>query len=380
MKNDEIRSGMSYILIVDDNPADIKALKFLLSAEQLPIKSVTNGGDALSLIHSEPPELILLDISLPTMNGIEICNWIKSNTPTQDVPVIFLTAHADYEMKEKAFEAGAQDYITKPFHDGETLARVRNQLRIRESFRQTQEYHLHETLYLKNLIQIKDDFISTTTHDLKHPLSVFSTAVYLIRRLGPEKWDRVLEQLDSIERSLITMKQLVTDVLDLAQLESQIPNIQNVNLNRSILDAISELEPLAHKKQMRIQFETSLSDLAVKADPAHLSRILINILSNAIKYSSSGSNVSIRIVLDTEKEFAKIAIKDQGYGIAEDELEKIFNRFYRCNDNSHRKESGTGLGLSIVKSLIGQNSGEIHVASQVGAGSTFTLGFMMVES
>jgi len=366
---------MGYILIVDDNSSDIEILRVLLNSEGYSVKSSVKANDAYKLIDVSLPDLILLDISMPDMDGFEVCKYLKSKDLTKDTPIIFLTGHTDYEMKKRAFEAGAQDYITKPIHSGETLARIRSQLYIQESFRRIQEYHEQETRYLKRLLEIKTDFIATTTHDLKNPLSIVSNSIYMIRKFGREDWSLVFRHVDTIEHALNTMKQLVTSVLDLAQSESEPLDIQDVDIIESIMNAIFNVRLLAEKKDITIVFTEPPGTFLIKVDKVQISRIIVNILSNAIKYSPPYSQVFVEINADLLNQHINIYIRDEGYGIPKDDLDKIFDRFYRAHTIQQLDEGGTGLGLSIVKSLMERNNGDVKVISQLGSGSTFILTF-----
>ena len=366
--------GNVCILIIDDNPIDVELLSMMLGDEGYCIEAIKDSQIAVESIAGNPPEIILLDINMPKVNGIEICRQVKNNPELRHIPIIFLSAFDDIETKEEGFAAGAEDYVTKPFHPEEVLARVRTQLRIRESVRQLELYHVRERAYLESLLAIRDDFITTTTHDLKNPLSLINVSVDLIRRYGPDNWDKVLQRLALIAEAVSDMSQLVGDILDLAHLEASASLIMTrFDLRRIVENAVSSIEHLAQQKGIDLRVDVPVSDVLIMGDSAKLSRVFENLLSNAIKYSPRNTSVLVLMREEEEKHLVEVQIRDQGYGIPGDEMDKIFNRFYRIGDEKHMCEKGTGLGLAIVKTIVEQHGGRILVESEPGKGSTFSV-------
>jgi signal transduction histidine kinase len=376
------------ILIVDDTPANLQLLAQMLSEQGYKIRMAQDGTMALLSVESSPPDLILLDIMMPQLNGYEVCSKLKASSQTKDIPIIFISALNEVFDKLKAFEVGGVDYITKPFQPPEVLARVEHQLHIRRLTQQLseqnallqQEVHRREIAEAEvrkslskeqELNQLKSYFVSMVSHEFRNPLTTILGFAELIidfdQQLTSEKRQEYLRQ---IKESTRRMTALLNDVLTIGQAEAG-----KLEFNPEPLDVeefcghlVEELK-LGNSLQHIIAFSRPSQLTKGCMDKNLLRQILTNLLSNAIKYSSEGSTITFDLVCQDGE--AIFHIKDEGIGISLEDQQRLFESFQRGSNVG--KISGTGLGLTIVKKAVDLHGGQIAVKSEVGVGTTFSV-------
>jgi two-component system, sensor histidine kinase and response regulator len=376
------------ILIVDDTPANLQLLAVMLSKQGYKVRMAQDGTMALMSIQSSPPDLILLDIMMPELNGYEVCSRLKASSQTKEIPVIFISALNEVFDKVKAFEVGGVDYITKPFQAQEVLARVEHQLHIRRLSQQLlernallqQEVHRREMAEAEvrkalskeqELNQLKSYFVSMVSHEFRNPLSTILCFAEFLRdfsqQLSEEKKQKHLRQ---IEESARRMTALLNDVLSIGQAEAGKLefNPEPLDVEEFCGDLVEEIK-LGNSAQHRIAFSNPSQLTKACMDKNLLRQILTNLLSNAIKYSPEGSTVILDLVCQDEK--AIFHIKDEGIGISPEDQQRLFESFQRGSNVG--KISGTGLGLTIVKKAVDLHGGQIAVKSEVGVGTTFSV-------
>ena len=383
------------ILIVDDTPANLQLLAQMLSEQGYKVRMAQDGTMALLSVESSPPDLILLDIMMPELNGYEVCSKLKASSFTKDIPIIFISALNEVFDKVKAFEVGGVDYITKPFQAQEVLARVEHQLHIRRLTQQLleqnallqQEVHRREIAEAEvrkslskeqELNQLKSYFVSMVSHEFRNPLTTILGFAELIRdfdqQLTSEKRQAYLRQ---IQESARRMTALLNDVLSIGQAEAG-----KLEVNPEPLDVeefcghlVEELK-LGNSVQHIIAFSRPSQLTKACMDKNLLRQILTNLLSNAIKYSPEGSAVTFDLICQDEK--AIFDIKDEGIGISPEDQQRLFESFQRGSNVG--KISGTGLGLTIVKKAVDLHGGQIAVKSEVGVGTTFSVAIPLNNS
>jgi two-component system, sensor histidine kinase and response regulator len=362
-----------YILIVDDVIENVEVLIRILNREGYEISIAQDGQSALDQVATARPDLILLDVMMPGgMDGFEVCERLKGNPATRDIPVIFVTALANTVYIIRGFEVGAVDFITKPFRAKEVMARVNTHLTIQ---RQKQEIHRlreQDRIYFQKLTEIKDDVMRMTSHDLKNPLNNVKTAVHLLRRHGQLDDDTGREYLDILEASAAQMQNLISGVLDLAKIETgQALNLRQTPLIPFLEENLRVFQLSAQDKDIVLIYEPPAREIDIYIDTERMAQVLQNLISNAIKYTSGGGKVTLRARIDDD--IVRIDVADTGIGIPEDAIPHLFEKFYRVQNGEHLQIEGTGLGLSIVQSIVTQHHGEIKVESALGEGTTFSV-------
>jgi two-component system, sensor histidine kinase and response regulator len=373
------------ILVVDDEPNNLRVLSTILNKRGYKVQKAICGNLALKAAIASPPDLILLDIIMPKINGYEVCKKLKSLENTKEIPVIFLSALDQTTDKVKAFELGGVDYITKPFQVEEVLARIENQLTIRKLQNKLQQQNdrlQREIEARKQAEEKKDELISIVSHELRTPLACIRTALELLStgHYGVLK-DRGNQFIDIALTNSDRLLRLLNDLLDLERIEAGIDMTcrENCNIADLMEQAADSLQAMAEQAEVTI----SVSTIPVKryVNPDHIIQVLTNLLSNAIKFSSPGSTVWLKAQLPATPEENKesnpqsqeltIEVKDRGRGIPSDKLESIFGRFEQVYPSDSHQKGGSGLGLAICRSIVEQYGGKIWVESSLGGGSTF---------
>ncbi len=355
------------ILVVDDDAKDVKTIVMILKPEGYFIESVNSGEKALDFLKTGRPDLILLDIIMPGIDGFELCKQIKNDPRINDIPLMFLSARYDYKDVVKGFELGAVDYITKPFNALELTLRVKSQLTLRS----TQQR-------LKAINQSKDDLLSVLSHDLRNPLISIQSGLKLLYQRTPEKnkeWQQIYDHMSRVSSSAF---HLLNTILDWSktQMSTLEENPQEYDL-KDIVNNVTQLyQGTADLCNVKI-----ISDIAsqkITVDKEMFSIILRNLLSNAIKYTESGGK--IRISAENNAKHKSITVSDTGAGMSSELLNKVMAFDAFGSDVKSSDEFSMGFGLSLCKVYVKRIGGQISAESQLGKGTqvTFTVP-MLVE-
>jgi signal transduction histidine kinase len=344
-----------HILVVDDSHENLILLETILNGEGYTTSLAGDGKAALIAVAAAQPDLVLLDVHMPVMDGYTVCQALKADPATRDVPVIFISSSDETLNKVRAFEVGGIDYVTKPLHLEELLARANAHIRLYRSQRE------------------KDRFLRTLSHDLKNPINLITGAVELLRDTRkPVNGEQREQLLDIIDRKAKFMEELVNDLLDLARIEAGAPpNLVEAALNDILESTLHGFDILANRKRIALFALLPSREVKVYADPMHLSRAFSNLLTNALKYTPEGGQVKLEVRIEGAS--ANILVIDTGLGIPEEDIPRLFEPFFRGTQSKHVQEEGTGLGLAIAHAIIKQHGGSISVESRVGEGSTFTV-------
>jgi len=336
------------ILIVDDTPENLTVLRQILTQNDYRVRPAIGGDAALRTIQADQPDLILLDIVMPGMDGYEVSRRLKADEKTRDIPIIFISALTEIDDKMRAFAEGGVDYITKPFQNEEVLARVRTQMVIREK---------NDTIRRQYAEQ--QELLHVLCHDLANPLgSVLSTLEIL----------DAPEEFKGLKSALMAATQNGLDIIGLVR------QLRQFEVNKSELKLKSVfLAVLIKESELILNNQLTAKNITLKVDvPADLTvrvetisfvnSVLNNLLTNAIKFSYSGSSVDISAQRKNEQ--AVLTIQDRGIGIPSDILADLFIIGQCTQRAGTEKESGTGFGMPLVKKFIRAYGGDIQVQSQ----------------
>ncbi|WP_024953552.1 ATP-binding response regulator [Sulfurospirillum arcachonense] len=337
------------VLLIDDKVENLKYLSNILE-KQYDIRASTNSQSAINAAKLLIPDIILLDINMPIIDGFEVCKLLKNEKKLKEIPIIFISAFDDITHKIEAFENGGVDYITKPFEPKEVLARIKTQLDIFNSQR-----------IITNLLKQQDLFIKKIMHEMNTPMSIISlNADSLERKIGPAI------EFESIKASVKTLSSIYGDLSYMIKKESRVYEKKNINLFNFISTRIIFFDEIATIKNINIDYEFT-HEFDIHVNEYELERIIDNALSNAIKYSKENSNINIFIGLEENKYV--LQIKDTGVGI--ENPDEIFLPYYQQSSNN----SGLGLGLTIVKEICDKYDIKISINTKKDVGTTFIYDF-----
>lgn len=362
----------SKILVVDDTPANVLLLVRMLTERGYDPCPVLSGELALQSARAEPPDLILLDVTMPGMNGYEVCAHLKIDPALKDIPVIFISALSETIDKTKAFEAGGVDYVTKPFQFEEVEARIHTHLTLRrlQFLLEQQNLQLHQNYdQLRRLETLRDNLTNMVIHDMRSPLMVVSGSYEIIiaeqKTLSPTQ----REFADMGQAACHQLIEMATSLLDISRMEAG-----KMPLNRTPCDiraiaqnAADSLTVLAREKTLTLDV-TGVPAIA-EADRDITGRIFVNLLGNAIKCSPSGGIITAEVCSNGET--VRVTITDHGHGIPPEYQQKIFEKFGQVESRTENRKYSTGLGLTFCKLAVEAHGGHIGVESEVGKGSAF---------
>ncbi len=345
------------ILIVDDEDDLRELLRYNLEKENYKTAAARNGKEAIDSMQHHIPDLILLDVMMPGLDGWEVCRIVKKNTAWKYIPIIMLTALTDEKDRITGLTLGADDYMSKPFSLSELLLKVRKNLEHRSILKELQTSEREKETSLRYFIHEMGNSLTT--------ISGFSSLA--IKKNGEQR------HLKMINTIAMHAESLLRDASLLSQLEkdhNSLP-LESINITAIAEEVIDFFDEQAKRKNIEILAMQKSHPIMIKANKTAVRQVLVNILSNAIKYSKKSGNVWVNF--ETTGNCTNITIKDDGCGISRDEIPRIFDKFYRAAGSESVK--GAGLGLYIVKLLTESMRGKITVSSMPGSGSTFILTF-----
>ena len=402
MKDQQRTTSDMNILIVDDTPDNLRILVGLLSEQGYLVRPAASGSQALNAVREKQPDLILLDVKMPGMDGYEVCERLKAAERTRDIPVIFISALGEIEDKVRGFEVGGVDYITKPFQAKEVLARVRTHVALRTLQQQlehnntelhqeidrrehaeeelrvlndhlevTNQQLQHANRQLQEANASKDKFFSIIAHDLRSPFTgLIGLTEAIIEDFERYSQDRVKTLLSRLHKDSKTVYNLLTNLLQWSRLQ------------RGLMDCEPETDPLAtivrqnmdllraQAERKQITLENQVADeTMVYADPRMLNGVIRNLLSNALKFTQPGG--TIEVSAQSQEHTVEITVSDTGIGMDQTRLNNLFRIDAKTSRSGTADEEGTGLGLILCKEFVEKNGGAIRVESEVDKGSRF---------
>ena len=353
------------ILIIDDEPNNILALTSILE-EDYSVYALADSTEAVDTVKTEMPDLILLDIIMPDMDGYDVITKLKASDKTKDIPVIFITGLTGIEAQEKGFLLGAADYISKPFHPMVVKMRVQNQVNI---------YMKLALNHANAANKAKSDFLANMSHEMRTPLNAI-IGMTLIGKNAPDINDKIhaLNKIGDASSHLLSM---VNDILDMAKIEADKLELMNVhyNFNHMIENILNVVHFRADEKEqsLTVNIDTGIPEY-LYGDDQRLTQVLMNLLTNAVKFTHDKGDVrlDVSIVEQFNKDYLiRFEVTDSGIGIPLDKQKLLFTPFEQGDNSVSRKYGGTGLGLSIATRIVELMGGKIRVESELGKGAKF---------
>ncbi len=400
-----MQSNVETILIVDDLPDNLRVLSEVLASGGYRVQPVTSGKQALALIQSSPPDLVLTDIRMPEMDGYEVCRQLKNNPVTREIPVIFISALGETLDKIFAFEVGGIDYINKPFQEKEILARVQIHLevysmrrklitlnkelenRVRDRTRTLEETNCKlikemvarrqsekKALEYRTADSAKSMFLANMSHEIRTPMNGVLNMTELL--LDTELNDHQRNCATVVQNSGNALLDIINDILDISKIEAGKLDLEMIDFDlRTTCENMGDLVALkANAKGIEYSclIEHDVPSL-MRGDPGRLRQVLVNLVGNAVKFTQEGE-IAMSVSLQEEDDARatlRFTVTDTGIGIPREKIDSLFEMFAQADGSTTRKFGGTGLGLSISKQLTEMMGGQIGAESEEGLGSTF---------
>ena len=370
--NDTIESQINRsdykILIVDDVVSNVLLLKILLTNEKFQVCTASNGNMCIEMAKSEHPDLILLDVMMPDLNGFDTAVILKKSPETQEIPIIFLTALNNPSDLVKGFQVGANDFLTKPFNKEELVMRVMHQIQLvaakRIIVRQNEE--------LKRTISNRDKMYSVIAHDLRSPMASIRMVLNLAVNVVPKDvvGEEIFGLLDKANRESEETHDLLDNLLKWTKSQTGRLSVvyQDLALDDIVPGVVDIFKMIAEMKKIELKYLPAEEQLTVHADNDMIKTVIRNFLSNAIKFTPEGK--AIEVFYKREGDFARVCVRDHGVGIAPDRVENIFHTGETTYGTGG--EEGSGLGLQLCQDFARKNGGDAQVESTLGEGSTFS--------
>lgn len=359
------------ILVVDDSPDNLFLIQTILEDKGYDITLVEGGITALRKLEQEPPDLILLDVMMPEMDGYEVTRRIRQNPKLPYIPILLITAHNQLSVVT-GLDAGADEFIRKPVNMDELMARVRSLLRLKHTMDERER-----------LAKEQEDFVSRLTHDLRTPLVAADRMLNLFcqNAFGAIS-EPMAEAIKTMIQSNQSLLQTVNTLLEVYRHEAgrRPLNFTVFSLRDLVSEVVQALSPLANERELTLTAhpEDETDDYSVRGDRIELRRVLTNLIGNAIKFTETGgvevdlAKVSPPETGQTQEQAVQrveVEIRDTGQGISLEDQLTLFERFR----TGKHKRSGSGLGLYLSQQIVLAHQGTISVKSEVGKGSVFTV-------
>ncbi len=330
-------SSRGVVLVVDDQTINIQVVGTMLTREGYEVIPATSGAQALQRMAARQPDLVLLDVMMPDMDGFEVCRKLREHPDTSALPVIFVSAANDSEAMMRGLEAGGVDYITKPFNKAELLVRVRNQVDLQRA-RETAARVLRE----------RENIISMVAHDLKNPLGAIRFSAQTLAELKPGQESTGSELIQHIVATCDQVVGFVNRFLDRRAQEAEMARITPVRISTAqIQDMLEGWRRTARRKNITFSLHAPGQAVNVRGDLLTLGQILDNLMSNAVKFTPLGSHVAADMCVEGGR--LVISIDDEGPGFSDSDHARMFQDYMRLSARPTGDESSTGLGLAIAK-------------------------------
>lgn len=353
------------ILIVDDTVENLQLMATMLNGQGYESRPVPNGPLALQAAELDPPDLILLDVAMPAMNGYEVCERLKSNPLTRDIPVIFVSARDETMDKVRAFRVGGSDYVTKPFQYEEVFARIDCHLSLRHARLELERSYRQ----LHDLEDMRDSLVHMIVHDMRSPLQVLIAQGYFLKQELRQRHAGDFEQdVDALLEAADRLQGMANNVLDVSRLEAgRMPlELGDHDLCVLVQDVVQRMRPLYVGRAVSVE---APEPTRVRCDGKLLCRVIENLVSNGLKHTPPERGLRISVLRDAAG--ARVSVDDEGAGIAPEQRERIFEKYGAIKRDGTRSAHSAGLGLAMCRLAIAAHGGAIGVESAPIKGSRF---------
>lgn len=360
------------IMVVDDTPANLRLLNQMLVKQGFRVKMFPAGRLALRAAARTPPDLFLLDIMMPEMDGYEVCRRLKADPALREIPVLFISALADPADKINAFSAGGVDYVTKPFQEEEVFARIATHLRLhRQQIEIAAQKQAVQQNYeqLQDLEKQRDQLVHMIVHDMRSPLMAASGGLELLQEQIPGDDAATLELWQMSKDAVHKLIAMCNGLLDVSRLEAGQMPVQREPCDLALLAAEAVAATKLQADFTALTVHTELEPVRVVADKDLLHRVLVNLLTNAIKHTPKRGTITVRTKV--AEDGVRVEVADTGPGIPEEYHKKIFDKFGQVEGRKDGRKHSSGLGLTFCQLAVEAHDGTIGVESEVGKGSTF---------
>jgi two-component system, sensor histidine kinase and response regulator len=360
--------------VVDDEPIARATVEALLASEQYILNFAVDGPAAIAAVTAQRPDVILLDVMLPGMDGFTVCKQIRATAGTRHIPIIMFTSLADKQTLVQGLAAGADDFLTKPVLGVELRARVRSMLRIKSQYDE-----------LQRLLQQREDLVNMIVHDMRGPLTVLSLQVQVLQQMTgaeqvPEEPEATKTQhmqqhaLDAMLRGINRLERMITDMLFMAKMDEGyvLLNKMQVDIVRLVASTAEFYSPIAEGREIELQLDLPDEPCLVELDEVLFIRVVENLINNALKFAASNTVVTLRIRPLEAPHHVRLEVVDQGPGVLPAYKERIFNKF----DVVPLGQNGipqVGLGLAYCKLIVEAHGGRISVEDNDPNGAIFCI-------
>jgi signal transduction histidine kinase len=355
-----------HVLIVDDQEPNRLLLRDLLEARGYEVSEAVSGPEALAAIARRRPDVVLLDVSMPGMDGFEVTRRLREDPGAQAIPVLLVTALSAREHRLQGIEAGANDYLTKPIDRAELALRVRNAIQMHRLLRQVEDQYRR----LRDLEGLRDNLVHMLVHDLRTPLTGIRMYLELLRedaRLA-KAGGGLKELVDEANAVSERMTAMVNDMLDVSRLEEGAMPVHRKPADLAAL-AGEAMKVAGAGRRVELAFEAPQGGVSVNCDPELIRRVIANLVANAVDFSPDRSLVKVRV--ENGGPEVRVEVADQGPGIPPEFHQRIFEKFGQADVMRQRVKHSSGLGLTFCKLAVEAHGGRIGVDSAAGHGSTF---------
>jgi len=364
------------ILVIDDEAGIREGIKRGLTPQGYIVETAENGEQGLALFRQNPCDLVLIDVMMPGISGIDLIGEIHRIDP--EAVCVIITGYATVEMAVRAIKEGAYDFLTKPFSVDDLLLVVRQGLERRRLSLETKRLQSieaearrlqEEKTRLEELDRAKMQFIRLVTHELQAPIAAIHTYLKLILEgyVSPEEQNKIIEKC--LARAQEQMK-LINDLLELGRVQVQIQDgkVEKIDLEEILHTVVEKMIPQAIEKGLDFRCQIQPGPKVILGNRDHFTSVWTNLIGNAIKYTEKGF---VEVTLKSENGKLIGEVRDSGIGIPEADQKNLFQEFFRASNAKKSSQQGTGLGLSIVKRIVEAAGGQVWVESKEGKGSLF---------
>lgn len=375
------------ILVVDDVEANVLVLSKMVKVLGYAPLSAADGAKAITVARAEKPDLILMDAMMPELDGIEATRILKAEGETRLIPIVMVTALSDTRSRQRAVDAGADDFISKPVDALELQIRVKALLAVKRTYDELEAARQKAA----DQDRLKTEFLSSVSHELRTPLTAIASAAKILQKHGVEKPETVQKFAPMIVDQCARLTRLLDQVLDMAKIEAgEAVWRDELFVAADVVSGTAEMfRPIAEEKGLVLALQIRPSGAGeglVRGDRDRITQVFVNLVSNALKFTATGGAIRLAAARVGPEDAPRwgvtprpgagavlLAVEDTGVGITPENQTLIFEKFRQVTDQGLGKPTGTGLGLAISREIVERHGGRIGLRSEVGKGSRFTI-------